>query len=397
MQFMRLIPVLSFLLLLLVLPFSAVAHELYLKDGRIIRTDSIIREGSRLSYQYFGGTITIDISAVEKIVYDQPSAARISARSARQPASDGADVGNDLEQALSEKLAPSTPVETANLAVVTIVTEAGFGSGFFISSDGLIVTNRHVVRGSREVDKKVRENMGEAALRLNRLQASLDEERTRIENYRKNTEVYKIRLKQAMTDERETINLQQKAELQADLEQRERTLKKWQSDYSSRRQTYQTALMEFKRNQREYNQTARNLANQNRFEVVLADGRRESAVFYRVSENYDLALLKLNGFRTPYLRSQQEYELTLGQDVYAIGSPLKLKNTVTSGVISNIKGDYIQTNAQIYPGNSGGPLVTEDGRVVGVNTKKRITEKFEGLGFATKFSRVQTEFSSFLK
>jgi S1-C subfamily serine protease len=131
--------------------------------------------------------------------------------------------------------------------------------------------------------------------------------------------------------------------------------------------------------------------------VVLADGRRESAVFYRVSENYDLALLKLNGFKTPYLSPEDEYQLTLGQDVYAIGSPLKLKNTVTSGVISSNRGDYIQTNAEIYPGNSGGPLVTEDGRVVGVNTKKRITEKFEGLGFAIKFSRVQKEFSSFLQ
>lgn len=393
---MRLFPVLGLFLFLLASPLAAVSHELHLKDGRIIHSDSIIRNGSRLSYQQFGGTITIDLSKVEKIVYDQPSAARISAQSARQQAPGGAVNGNDLERALGETLAPSTPVETANLAVVTIVTEAGYGSGFFISSDGLIITNRHVVRGSREVDKKVRGNMSEAAQRLNKLQASLDEERLRIENYRKKLEDYKIRLRQAMTDNREGISPQQKAELQANLKQRERIFNEWQSDYSTRRQTYQTALTEFKQNQREYNQTARNLANQNRFEVVLADGRRESAVFYRVSENYDLALLKLNGFKTPFLRPQDENNLTLGRDVYAIGSPLKLNNTVTSGVISSNRGDYIQTNAEIYPGNSGGPLVTEDGRVVGVNTKKKITEKFEGLGFAIKFSRVQTEFSNYL-
>ncbi len=187
---MRLVLVLS--LFLLVAPCAAVSHELHLKDGRIIHTDSINRNGSRLSYQKFGGTITIDLSEVEKIVYHQPSAARISARSAQQPAPGGAGDGNDLERALGETLAPSTPVETANLAVVTIVTEAGYGSGFFITSDGLIITNRHVVRGSQEVDKKVRGNISEAAQRLNKLQASLDEERLRIENYRKSSKITRI-------------------------------------------------------------------------------------------------------------------------------------------------------------------------------------------------------------
>ncbi|NNF47226.1 MAG: trypsin-like serine protease [Desulfofustis sp.] len=393
---MRLILVLSLYFFLLASPSAAVSHELHLKDGRIIHTDSIIRKDSRLSYQQFGGTITIDLSDVEKIIYDRLPAARSPVPSSQLQTPGGAADGTDLEQALSEKLAPSTPIEMANLAVVTIVTEAGYGSGFFISNDGLIVTNRHVVRGSQEVDRKVRENMSEAAQRLNKLQTSLDQERIRIENYRKRLEDYRIRLGQAMTDNREEISPQQKAELKTDLNKRERTFNEWQSDYSTRRQSYRAALTEFKRNQREYNQATKSLANQNRFEVVFADGRRESAVFYGVSENYDLALLKLNGFITPYLRPQNENELTLGQDVYAIGSPLKLNNTVTSGVISSNRGDYIQTNAEIYPGNSGGPLVTEDGRVVGVNTKKKITEKFEGLGFAIKFSRAQTEFSNYL-
>ena len=176
--------------------------------------------------------------------------------------------------------------------------------------------------------------MSEAAQRLNKAQSSLDEERVRIENYGRRLEDYRNRLKQAARDNREGITRRQQAELEADLNKREQTFNEWKSDYSTRRQAYQTALMEFKRTQQEYDQATRSLANQNRFEVILADGRRESAIFYRVSENYDLALLKLNGFKTPYLRPQDESELTLGRDVYAIGSPLKLNNTVTSGVIS---------------------------------------------------------------
>ena len=52
---------------------------------------------------------------------------------------------------------------------------------------------------------------------------------------------------------------------------------------------------------------------------------------------------------------------------------------------------------EIYPGNSGGPLVTEDGKVLGVNTMKLITEKFEGLGFAITISHVLTEFEDFFQ
>ena len=387
---------LLFCFLYTLLAGTVAAHELHLKDGRIIHTESIVRNGSRVTYQQFGGTITIDLSQVEKILYDSVPAAKRTDPLPEQLGRGTSPGGTDLAQELSDKLAPSTPVETANLAVVTIVTEAGYGSGFFVSKDGLIVTNRHVVRGSQKVDRTVRAQMDEAAERLKKLQISLDEERVRIDTYRKKLDDYRVRFNKALNDRRQQVDPARKAELEADLAQRERSFSQWQSDYSSRRQTYQTALTEFKRNQQKYNQTARNLAAQNRFEVVLADGRRESAVFYRVSDSYDLALLKLDGYQTPFLRPQLDSELRLGRDVYAIGSPLKLANTVTSGVISNNRGDFIQTNAEIYPGNSGGPLVTEDGRVIGVNTMKKITEKFEGLGFALKFSRVQAEFSNYL-
>ena len=108
-----------------------------------------------------------------------------------------------------------------------------------------------------------------------------------------------------------------------------------------------------------------------------------------------MALLKLNGYRTPYLEIADSSSVRLGQQVFAIGAPLQLKNSVTSGVISNFRGEYIQTSSEIYPGNSGGPLVTADGRVVGVNTMKLITEKFEGIGFAIHINRVLSEFSDF--
>ncbi len=381
------------LFLVLALPLASFAHELHLKDGRIIRTDSITRNGSRLSYQQFGGTITIDLSEVERIQYDQRPAG-ISTGAEKTIEKPGS-AGKDLAAELKNRLAPSTPVEQANLAVVTIVTEAGYGSGFFVSDDGLIVTNRHVLRGSEAVDHQINENMEETTQRLHKVRGSLDREKTQLDNYRKKLRNTKTQLQKRLAENRNRLDPQKIAEFESDLRQRQEYLNEWQSDYSSRKKHYQAAQSEFNRSKQKYYQTGRRLAAQTRFEVVLADGRRESAVFYRISETYDLALLKLDGYRTPYLLPLENDGPRLGQRVYAIGSPLKLNNTVTSGVISNSRGEFIQTNAEIYPGNSGGPLVTEEGRVVGVNTKKKITEKFEGLGFAIKFSRVQSEFSNY--
>jgi serine protease Do len=77
--------------------------------------------------------------------------------------------------------------------------------------------------------------------------------------------------------------------------------------------------------------------------------------------------------------------LTVGDSVFAIGSPLGLERTVTQGIISTktreLEGElYLQTSAQINPGNSGGPLFNMAGEVVGV-TNMKITSG-EGLGFA---------------
>jgi serine protease Do len=109
----------------------------------------------------------------------------------------------------------------------------------------------------------------------------------------------------------------------------------------------------------------------------------------------DLALLRIEDkdapkFKTVALGSAEA--LSVGERVFAIGSPLGLERTVTEGILSTktrqMQGElYLQTTAQINPGNSGGPLFNLAGQVVGV-TNMKITFG-EGLGFAIPVEAVK--------
>jgi len=107
-----------------------------------------------------------------------------------------------------------------------------------------------------------------------------------------------------------------------------------------------------------------------------------------VNNHLDLALIKMehpdgNPFPTVYVQGTED--LITGQEVFAIGSPLGLERTLSTGVIATTQRSfegltYIQTTAQINPGNSGGPLFNRNGEVIGVTNMK--IPFGEGLGFA---------------
>ena len=107
-----------------------------------------------------------------------------------------------------------------------------------------------------------------------------------------------------------------------------------------------------------------------------------------INKFQDLALLKIEDKDAPefkYISLGNSDALSVGDPVFAIGSPMGLERTVTSGIVSTktrqLEGElYLQTTAQINPGNSGGPLFNLGGEVVGV-TNMKITFG-EGLGFA---------------
>ena len=116
--------------------------------------------------------------------------------------------------------------------------------------------------------------------------------------------------------------------------------------------------------------------------VKLSDGKKYPAKLIGRDSSYDLAILKIDVIAAPTLQLGNSDQVQVGDAVIAIGSPLGLSGTVTSGIISSKNRavttgsgtgessfiNALQTDAAINPGNSGGPLVDATGAVVGVNS-----------------------------
>ncbi|XP_044052445.1 serine protease HTRA1 isoform X4 [Siniperca chuatsi] len=140
------------------------------------------------------------------------------------------------------------------------------------------------------------------------------------------------------------------------------------------------------------------LTNKQRIKVELKNGLQYDATVKDVDQNMDIALIKITADSPlPVLRLGQSSDLRPGEFVMAVGSPFSLQNTVTTGIISTAQRnglelgfkdsdmDYIQTDAIINYGNSGGPLVNLDGDVIGINTLKVAA----GISFAIPADRIR--------
>ena len=128
--------------------------------------------------------------------------------------------------------------------------------------------------------------------------------------------------------------------------------------------------------------------------VVLHDSRRLSATIEYIHPQYDLALLSIaEGYWQPPLPFAKTARV--GEPVIALGHPFGMDMTITEGIVSAfplVDGvDYVQTDAAVNPGNSGGPLLNLQGEVVGMNTWGIHKDISEGLNFAIHFDLLTTE------
>jgi len=126
--------------------------------------------------------------------------------------------------------------------------------------------------------------------------------------------------------------------------------------------------------------------------VTLNDGRELPGKLVGEDSNADIAIIKIDADQLPYLHFGNSDQLEVGQWVVAIGTPLGLQASLSAGIVS-AKGrnnldlarveDFIQTDAALNRGNSGGPLLNLEGDVVGINTAIASTVGgYMGIGFA---------------
>ena len=116
-------------------------------------------------------------------------------------------------------------------------------------------------------------------------------------------------------------------------------------------------------------------------------------------ETKDLALLTTNAKDScDFLELGSVGAGRVGEDIFVIGNPLGLSGSVTKGIISGRRSDgdsveYIQVDAAVNPGNSGGPVIDQNGKVLGVTTFR--LRETEGLNFAVAASEVSRAFAQF--
>ena len=113
---------------------------------------------------------------------------------------------------------------------------------------------------------------------------------------------------------------------------------------------------------------------------------RYRATIRRRDTARDFCLLDVAGLQGIPANARRYHTLNIGEDVYAVGSPKGLGLSLSSGIISQLRQEasprYIQTDAAISPGSSGGGLFDSDGNLIGILTRKIADEEVEGIGFA---------------
>ena len=140
--------------------------------------------------------------------------------------------------------------------------------------------------------------------------------------------------------------------------------------------------------------------------VELSDGSKHRAQVVGIDPATDLAVLKIGAANLTAAPWGKSSDLEVGDPVLAIGNPFGLARTVTAGILSatgrhavveNVNyQDFLQTDAAVNPGNSGGPLVNMKGQVVGINTAI-VGPTYQGISFAIPSDMVHQVYDQLIR
>lgn len=298
----------------------------------------------------------------------------------------------DFETILNKKYPSNDPVKKATLAVVTIKSAFGIGSGFFVSEDCYLITNKHVIRPTRGGQReKTFENIKKTEKKILLFKQKLSENEKRLAIYKENLAENKKYLDRLASGSRKKIEQRQY----------ELNMNKYMRDaerIKSARVKFKEQKTKFIKQESDFNFSDSIASAAQSFNVILKDNTAVRANLVKISSTDDLALLKISSCKAPYLLLSTPDGVSQGMDIYAIGSPLGLRDQLTQGTVTQLSDRGVTTDAQILPGNSGGPLISQSGDVVGINTVKvaKGSALATGFGIAIPSRKVTENFEKYL-
>ncbi|TVT70218.1 MAG: trypsin-like serine protease [Denitromonas halophila] len=260
---------------------------------------------------------------------------------------------------LNKSHPPRNAIEAARNATVFIQTPWGsLGSGFIVSADCRVVTNRHVLHFDSASARRAAEQSPLIAKEFARQQSEL------LQDLKALSAAYREEVARNGKGSGGALTLQIKIDkVKESIRTLPEAVRQQVNDEISK-----TALY----------------ARMATYKVSLVDGTQFDVNQIEYVDERDLASFRLPASNCPYIKRGQSAALSQGERLYTVGSPSGLTYTVTGGVFSGYRDEgerrYLQTDAPINPGNSGGPLITELGDVIGVNTA--ILLGTQGIGFA---------------
>jgi len=345
---------------------SAPSRPAVFSMGRLLGLAALIFCTSLITWYFASRHDNRDLQPAAGLVTPKQQAGQAAIPSAVPPAVKP-QAPTAVGRAASTKALAGNPIDNALRATVTVKTPLGTGSGFFVTGN-YIVTNKHVVAVKSEQIEELRHQVAIHKEEIRLMESSIAEYRQKALRIGGATG----KLWEAKADHSETKLQKTRKKLAHDQER----LDKMESGLRARDIT-----------------------------IITADNSKYTASSLTVSLQRDLALLTLFAENPARLQPPPAGSaIRPGDTLYAIGSPVGLPQTVTKGILSGYRGFhstgggtnqvYIQTDAAINHGNSGGPLIDQRGYVRGVNTKSR--RGTQGIGFAIPIEDVYQEFDTML-
>ncbi|MDP3283154.1 MAG: S1C family serine protease, partial [Desulfobacterales bacterium] len=201
----------------------------------------------------------------------------------------------DLGAELSARFNPASAVEKASMATVTVKTSIGTGSGFFITSNGHIITNKHVLRGDEKRMAEADANIKKIDAEAEKFKKQFAAEEERLIKRGKMLEDYKNQI------EKMTYQPMKAAESEK-YRMAYEEYQMWKENFNSRRQDFISKLEYYSEKKNDFSYKATVSALASHFTIIIKDGREFDVYLVAESSDADLALLKLDGYKTPCVK-----------------------------------------------------------------------------------------------